>query len=140
MGRNPAVTEFTLTHPDMTRFVMTLEQSVELIEHAITHGESGDTVIPQLISMKLIDVISIFSEKYGKPIRVTGLRPGEKMLESLISETQSMRLVEGPDGYKYIRPPYKNLLVSENVRNYNSHINPLEKDELRIYLENINIL
>jgi UDP-glucose 4-epimerase len=140
MGRDPAVTEFTLTHPDMTRFVMTLEQSVELIEHAITHGESGDTVIPQLISMKLVDLMSIFSEKYGKPVRVTGLRPGEKMLESLISETQSMRLVEGPDGYKYIRPPYKNLLVTENVRNYNSHINPLEKDALRIYLEHINIL
>jgi FlaA1/EpsC-like NDP-sugar epimerase len=84
--------------------------------------------------------MDIFSEKYGKPVRVTGLRPGEKMLESLISETQSMRLVEGPDGYKYIRPPYKNLLVMDNVRNYNSHINPLEKDALRIYLEHINIL
>lgn len=139
-GCDPSVTEFTLTHPDMTRFVMTLEQSVDLIEHAIVHAESGDTVIPELISMKLVDLMSIFSEKYGKPVRVTGLRPGEKMLESLISETQSMRLIDGPNGYKYIKAPYKNLLITNNIRNYNSHINPLDKNTLRIYLDKINIV
>jgi UDP-glucose 4-epimerase len=50
-GRDPEVKEFTLTHPDMTRFVMTLEQSVDLIVHAIQYAESGDTVIPELVSM-----------------------------------------------------------------------------------------
>ena len=133
-GQDPAVTEFTLTHTEMTRFVMTLEQSVELIEHAILYGESGDTVIPELISMKLVDLMEIFSEKYGKPVRVTGLRPGEKMLESLISETQSMRLVNGPNGYKYIKPPYKNLLIVDDIKNYNSKINPLTKGALYEYL------
>ncbi len=136
-GNDPAVKEFTLTHPDMTRFVMTLEQSVALIEHAIVYAESGDTVIPELISMRLIDLMEIFSEKYGKPIRITGLRPGEKMLESLISETQSMRLINGPDGYMYIKPSYKNILVSDNIRNYNSKINPLNKGELFTYFNNI---
>lgn len=139
-GMDPAITEFTLTHPDMTRFVMTLEQSVQLIEHAILHAESGDTVIPELISMKLVDLINIFSEKYGKPVRVIGLRPGEKMLESLISETQSMRLLNGINGYKYIKPSYKNILITDNVRNYNSHINPLDKDALYTYLKDINII
>ena len=124
----------------MTRFVMTLEQSVELIEHAILYGESGDTVIPELISMKLVDLMEIFSEKYGKPVRVTGLRPGEKMLESLISETQSMRLLNGPDGYKYIKAPYKNLLVLEDVKNYNSKLNPLTKDGLYAYLNRLRLL
>ena len=133
-GQDPAVTEFTLTHTEMTRFVMTLEQSVELIEHAILYGESGDSVIPELISMKLVDLMEIFSEKYGKPVRVTGLRPGEKMLESLISETQSMRLVNGPNGYKYIKPPYKNLLIVDDIKNYNSKINPLTKGALYEYL------
>jgi len=133
-GSDPSVTEFTLTHPDMTRFVMTLKQSVDLIQHAIEHAESGDTVIPELISMKLVDLMQIFSEKYGKPVRITGLRPGEKLLESLISETQSMRLVNGPNGYKYIKPPYKNLLITDNVRNYNSHLNPLNKEDLYRYM------
>ncbi len=139
-GRDPEVKEFTLTHPDMTRFVMTLAQSVDLIEHAIQYAESGDTVIPELVSMKLVDLMDIFSETYKKPVRITGLRPGEKMLESLISETQSMRLIDGPNGYKYIKPPYKNLLITDNIRNYNSHINPLDRDALKVYLNKLNIL
>jgi len=139
-GNDQNVKEFILTHPNMTRFVMTLEQSVALIEHAILYAESGDTVIPELISMKLIDLMEIFSEKYNKPIKITGLRPGEKMLESLISETQSMRLVNGPDGYMYIKPPYKNLHINDNVRNYNSKINPLTKIKLITYLQNLNLI
>lgn len=139
-GQDPEIKEFTLTHPDMTRFVMTLEQSVALIEHAILYAESGDTVIPELISMRLIDLMEIFSEKYGKPVRITGLRPGEKMLESLISETQSMRLINGPDGYMYIKPPYKNILITNNICNYNSKINPLDKDNLIIYMSKLELI
>lgn len=139
-GQDPEVKEFLLTHPDMTRFVMTLEQSVKLIEHAILYAESGDTVIPELISMKLVDLMEIFSEKYGKPVRITGLRPGEKMLESLISETQAMRLMNGPDGYMYIKPPYKNILITDNIHNYNSRINPLDKNTLLVYLHNCKLL
>jgi UDP-glucose 4-epimerase len=139
-GNDPEVKEFTLTHEDMTRFVMTLEQSVALIEYAAIHGESGDTVIPKLISLKMIDLIEIFSEKYDKPIKVTGLRPGEKMLESLISETQAMRLVKMENGYMHIKPPYKNLLVTEDVQNYNSKLNPLTKFELREFMNNLSLI
>jgi UDP-glucose 4-epimerase len=139
-GKDPDVKEYTLTHPDMTRFVMTLEQSVALIEYAYANGESGDIIIPKLISMRLIDLIEIFSEKYKKPIKITGLRPGEKMLESLISETQAMRLIKTDSGYMHIKPPYKNLLVKDNAMNYNSKLNPLTKDELIEYLNNLGLL
>lgn len=139
-GNDSDVKEFTLTHEDMTRFVMTLEQSVELIEYAAEFGESGDTVIPKLISLKLIDLMQIFSEKYNKPVKVTGLRPGEKMLESLISETQAMRLIKKDNGYMHIKPPYQNLLVLDDVHNYNSKINPLSKEELFKYLNNLELL
>jgi UDP-glucose 4-epimerase len=139
-GKDMDVKEFTLTHPEMTRFVMTLEQSVELIEYAILNGESGDTIIPKLISMRLIDLLEIFSEKYGKPIKITGLRPGEKMLESLISETQSMRLIKTDKGYMHIKPPYKNLLITENIQNYNSKLNPLNKMDLKEYMDNLSLI
>jgi len=139
-GNDPSVKEFTLTHEDMTRFVMTLEQSVQLIEYAALHGESGDTVIPKLISLRMIDLMEIFSEKYGKPIKITGLRPGEKMLESLISETQAMRLVKTELGYMHIKPAYKNLLVTEDVQNYNSKLNPLSKNELREFINSLNLI
>jgi FlaA1/EpsC-like NDP-sugar epimerase len=119
---------------------MTLEQSVALIEHAILYAESGDIVIPKLISMKLIDLMEIFSEKYKKPIKITGLRPGEKMLESLISETQSMRLIMGNDNYMYIKPVYKNILITDNIQNYNSKLNPLTKNELFQYLKELQLI
>lgn len=139
-GNDKSVKEFTLTHPDMTRFVMTLEQSVKLIEHAILYAESGDIVIPELISMKLLDLMDIFSEKYEKPIVITGLRPGEKIIESLISDTQSMRLINGTDGYKYIKPPYKNIHAIHNIKNYNSQTNHLNKNQLLTYLTTLNLI
>ncbi len=139
-GADPEVKEFTLTHEDMTRFVMTLEQSVELIEYAAMEGESGDTVIPNLISMRLKDLLELFSAKYNKPVRITGLRPGEKLLESLISETQAMRLIKKDNGYMHIKAPYKNLLIMDDVRNYNSRINPLTKVELERYLQHYQLI
>jgi FlaA1/EpsC-like NDP-sugar epimerase len=139
-GNDDLVKEFALTHQDMTRFVMTLQQSVQLIEYAILNGESGDTVIPKLISLKMIDLMEIFSEKYGKPVKIIGLRPGEKMLESLISETQSMRLVKTESGYMHIKPAYTNLLVTEDIQNYNSKLNPLTKDELYEFMNKLNLI
>lgn len=139
IGNNSLVSSFKLTHNDMTRFVMTLEQSVNLIEYAILHGLSGDIIIPKLISMKVKDLIELFSEKYNKPYEVTGLRPGEKMLESLINKTQSMRLVNTEDGYHIIKPHYSNV-VNNEPKEYNSKMNPLTKDELREFLVNINLI
>jgi FlaA1/EpsC-like NDP-sugar epimerase len=65
IGKDPNKKYFTLTNENMTRFVMTLEQSVDLIEHTILYGESGDTVVPKLISMKVKDLVEIFSEIYN---------------------------------------------------------------------------
>jgi FlaA1/EpsC-like NDP-sugar epimerase len=73
-------------------------------------------------------------------VKITGLRPGEKMLESLISETQAMRLIKKENGYMHIKPSYKNLLILEDVHNYNSKMNPLSKEELFKYLNNLKLL
>ena len=140
LGENKDTPYFKITDRRMTRFVMTLDQSVDLVEHALLHGESGDIVIPKLISCKIPDLIEIFSEIYNKPIVDDKLRPGEKLLESLINETQSMRLVNGPDGYMYIRPPFKNMMNMGDIRDYNSMINPLTKEELKEYLLNLNLI
>jgi len=140
LGEDENIKHFSITDRNMTRFVMTLDQSVDLVEHALIYGESGDIVIPKLISCVVIDLIEIFSELYNKPIIDGKLRPGEKMLESLINETQSMRLVNGPEGYMYIKPPYKNLMVSNNIKDYNSKINPLSKEELKKYLIDLKLV
>lgn len=139
IGTDENATHFTLTHPDMTRFIQTLEQSVDLIEHAILEAESGDIVIPKIVSMKVKDLLEIFSEKYNKPIEISGLRPGEKMLESLINETQSISMVIG-EKYNYIKPPYKNICKIDQAMDYNSKINTMSKDVLKDYLIKLNLL
>mgnify|MGYP001406580418 CR=1 FL=1 len=140
IGKKSEYKNYKITDRRMTRFVMTLAQSVNLVEHAILFAESGDIVIPKLTSCKIIDMIEIFSEIYNKPIIDDKLRPGEKLLESLINETQSMRLKFGPDGYMYIKPPYKNFMISNSVRDYNSTINPLSKEELQHYLKTLKLI
>lgn len=140
IGTNPDKQSFTLTHEEMTRFVMTLEQSVDLIEHAILYGESGDTVIPKLISMRVKDLLELFSEKYNKPIQQKTIRAGEKILESLISDTQSRRLVKDTFGYYFIKPSFQSIESTEPVQNYNSRLNPVSKCELEIYLKEKSLL
>ena len=81
----------TVTDPDMTRFVMTLDDSVDLIERALKDGESGITWIPRLPAMRIGHLAEIFSERSGKPVKVIGLRPGEKKHEDLINESESVR-------------------------------------------------
>ena len=141
-GKDDGVKEFTLTHPDMTRFIMTLDQAVDLITFAIKKGISGDIIIPTLKSLKILDLFEIFSEKYNKPLKITGIRPGEKMLESLINETQARTTVMMDNHYR-ILPLYKvedNNLVRIPIQDYNSTINPLSKEELKQYLEELNLL
>ena len=97
----------------MTRFVMTLEQSVELIKYAIENGDSGDTIIPELVSMNLIDLLEIFSEKYNKPIEVTSIRPGEKMHEQMIGIEDAAHTFEY-DSYYKILPAINNWSSDKN--------------------------
>lgn len=141
IGKDSNKTYFGITDERMTRFVMTLEQSVELINNAIQYGESGDIVIPKLVSCKIKDLIDIFSELYKKPIKKIPLRPGEKMLESLINETQSMRLIKDDETeYLFIKPSYKDVISNCEIQDYNSKINPLSKQDLYYYLLSLNLL
>ena len=132
--------DYFITDKRMTRFIMTLDQSVDLIEHAIIYAESGDVVIPKLVSCNIIDLIEIFAEKYNKKINMGELRPGEKLYEALINDTQSMRLEKNGD-YTYIKPPYKNINNKDlKLMTYDSKINMLEKNKLKEYLIKLNLL
>jgi UDP-N-acetylglucosamine 4,6-dehydratase len=141
IGNNNDYKNFSLTHSEMTRFVMTLEQSVELIDYAIINGKSGETIISELISMKVKDLLEIFSKIYNKPIIITGLRPGEKLLECLINKTQSARIYRN-DKYFHIESviDFKKEINIDEMKDYDSTINPLTKNELFEYLTNLNLL
>lgn len=79
----------TLTDERMTRFIMTLDESVSLINTAILSGQSGDLWIPALKSMKITDLAKYFSEKSGKEIKTVGIRPGEKIHEVLLNAEEA---------------------------------------------------
>lgn len=89
----------TVTHPDMTRFVMTLDESVNLILHALEYGQSGETWVPRLPAMRVGDLAALFARQSGKRVEVTGLRPGEKMHEDLVNESESPRTRRDGDHY-----------------------------------------
>lgn len=143
VGQDTNKTRFSLTDTRMTRFIMTLEQSVDLIEHALLHAPSGTIVIPKLVSMKLVDLISIFSDIYQKPWELSQLRPGEKTLESLINETQSRRLTLSHDrDYYYILPYHQHTEAptAQEIRDYNSLLNPISREELRDLLMGLELI
>lgn len=127
----------TVTDPTMTRFVMTLDDSVDLILHALKNGESGTTWIPRLPAMKIGDLAEIFSERSGKPIRVIGLRPGEKAHEDLVNESESVRTTEFGRHY-VIGPAYHSS--SGDRFTYTSADDVMSKEQLREHLTRLRII
>lgn len=130
---------FTVTHPDMTRFLMTLDDSVDLIKLALTKGNAGSIWIPRLKSMRIKDLAEIFSEMYQKPISYIGLRPGEKMHEALLNDSESVR-TEKTDTHYIIGPAFQSGQRNCEMYEYTSADDVMSKQELYDYLKSLCIL
>jgi FlaA1/EpsC-like NDP-sugar epimerase len=129
---------FTVTHPDMTRFLMTLDDSVDLIKTAL-NGDTGSIWIPRLKSMRIKDLAEIFSEAYNKPISYIGLRPGEKMHEALLNDSESVRTQSTKTHY-IIGPAYQSGQKDCEMYEYTSADDVMTKQELYEYLKSLGIL
>jgi UDP-glucose 4-epimerase len=81
----------TVTHPEMTRFLMSLDQAVDTIFAALTGAGPGETYIPTAPGAKILDVARVLVGDRPVEIRTMGIRPGEKMHEILISDEESHR-------------------------------------------------
>lgn len=107
----------TITDERMSRFFMTPEESVKLIFWAAQNGNNGDIVIKKMRSIYIIEVmkemILQLKRPANYPIQNTGIRVGEKLDESLVSEDELYRLVE-KNGY-YIIKAYPDKSLSKNV-------------------------
>lgn len=121
---------YYLTHPDMTRFFISLDESVRLIINAIISGERGDIFIPIVRSGRIRDLIDIFIAKYGGEMREIGIRSGEKVHEELINEDESRRIHDLNGRYLVIRDG-----VKSQPQKYSSDLCLLSKEELQVYLE-----
>jgi len=129
----------TVTHKEMTRFIMTLDQSIDLIEATLGKAEHGEIWLPKLKSMKIIDLAEIFASKYNKEIKITGIRPGEKIHEDLISEPESIRVRFDNEFYKMSPILSGRFDNSGSVFRYSSSDDILPKKELEKYMDSIGI-
>jgi len=93
----------TVTDPAMTRFLMSLEDSVDLVLYAFTHGRQGDIFVQKAPASTLGDLAQAVKELFGRPgheTRVIGTRHGEKLYESLISREEMAHAIDMGDYYR----------------------------------------
>lgn len=97
----------TVTDPNMTRFLMSLEDSVDLVLYAFEHAKQGDIFVQKAPASTVADLAQALKEIFtnDNPIRIIGTRHGEKLYESLISREE---MVKAQDLGEYYRIPADN--------------------------------
>lgn len=89
--------QLTVTDPNMTRFLMSLEDSVDLVLYAFTHGQQGDIFVQKAPASTVGDLAQALKELFGRSCqenRVIGTRHGEKLYESLISREEMAHAID----------------------------------------------
>lgn len=122
----------TITDPNMTRFLMSLEDSVDLVLHAFENGQQGDIFVQKAPASTIADLATALTQMFGGngDIKIIGTRHGEKLYESLVSREE---IAKSEDRGRYYRIPADNrdlnydrfILEGEpeanNVDDYTSH-------------------
>ena len=124
---------FTITDPNMTRFMMTLDDAVDLVLYAFERGTPGDIFVQKAPSATIETLAQAILELLGKPeypINIIGTRHGEKLYESLLTR-EEMSAAEDLEGYYRIPPDLRDLNYGKYVEigerriseatDYNSH-------------------
>jgi len=142
----------TVTDPNMTRFLMSLDESVELVLHAFEHAQPGDIFVQKAPASTVMDLAVALREllKRENPIKVIGTRHGEKLYESLVSQEEMVRAEEAA---LYFRIPsdsrdlnYDRYFVEgepaiAESKDYNSHnTKRLSLTELKEVLRGLDIV
>jgi UDP-glucose 4-epimerase len=133
----------TITTPEMTRFLLSLDQAVDTIFAAIKNAERGDTYIPRVPSAKVTDMVKILIGKRQIKTLITGIRPGEKIHEILVSEEEANRTIEC-GSYYVIKPILPELCIETEKQTtlgheYSSADNVMTPEELAKILEKFDL-
>lgn len=89
----------TVTLPEMTRFLLSLDRAVDTVFAAISGGRRGETFVPKVPSANIVDLAKAVMGDADLPINFTGIRPGEKVHEIMVSEEECFRTIESGDYY-----------------------------------------
>ena len=128
-----------ITHSDMTRFLITLDDAVELIHWAYNHPSShGKIAVPKIKSMRMVDLAKCLIKKHSDDqdieLKTIGIRAGEKLHEEMISEEEWFRTEEHEN---YL---INNHQVNSNIWSYNSKDTLMSEDEAYNFLKNSGVI
>jgi FlaA1/EpsC-like NDP-sugar epimerase len=146
-----------LTDPRMTRFIISPLQAVELVFNALRYSTGGEVFVPKLPAFKIIDLIEILKEKNNKaknPVKIVGIRPGEKLHELMINQYEVPRTYKFKDLYVITshleNPPDSNtipeylrnnrLLSEKEMANYSSEEAVITKDQVQKLFQSFGLL
>jgi UDP-glucose 4-epimerase len=128
-----AAQPITITDPSMTRFMMTLDDAVDLVLYAFEHGQPGEIFVQKAPAATIEVLTQALTGLLGKPdheVRVIGTRHGEKLYEALLSR-EEMAAAEDLGGYYRVPPDLRDLNYGKFVEqgeikiseatDYNSH-------------------
>lgn len=124
--------ELTITNPDMTRYLMSLEEAVDLVLFAFEHGNQGDLFVQKAPASTIGDLAIALKEifKANNPIRIIGTRHGEKLYETLCTKEEMEKAEDLGDFYRIPADNrdlnYGNYFTEgstkvETLEDYNSH-------------------
>lgn len=128
----------TITLPEMTRFLLSLDRAVDTVFEAIRSKRRGCTFVPKVPAANITDVAKALMGDREVPIVFTGIRPGEKIHEIMVSEEECFRTIEA-NGYYVILPVLPELRDSDAIttvltNEYSSKDNNVSIAELKVLL------
>lgn len=89
----------TITMKEMTRFLLSLDRAVDTVFAAIESARRGETYVPKVPAARVVDVAEVLIGDKSIPMTFTGIRPGEKIHEIMVSEDECYRTIERGDYY-----------------------------------------
>jgi UDP-glucose 4-epimerase len=135
-----------VTHPDMTRFLLTLHDAIQLVFYALKNAKGGEIFVKKAPSARIVDLAKAYAElitkKKNYPIEYVGIRPGEKVHEILISEEEMRFAEEKEDHYIIKQEKYEFDKTSTKRKiNYNEYdsgsIKHMTNTELKETMKNL---
>ena len=117
----------TVTEPNMTRFIMSLEEAVDLVLFAFEHGENGDLLIKKAPACTIQTQAEAVCELFGgkkEEIKVIGIRHGEKMYETLLTNEECAKAIDMGEFYR-VPADNRGLNYDKYFKEGNEHRNTL---------------
>ena len=111
----------SITHPEMTRFNITLDEGVDFVISSLINSIGGEIFVPKLSSFKIIDLLKCFNHKVK--FKITGIRPGEKLHEEMITSSDSHNTIQAKKYYIILPSGINN--VSQYLKKFSAK--PIKK-------------